>query len=654
MKTLSRLMAFAVVVCVLVIAPLSAVAQSKTLIWQRLDSDITVQPNGDLRVVETNVIRFTSGTFTFGYRDIDQKRLTDITDVAATEGAENEVPIRHETSISDAGKFRIKYYFATPATNEIRTIKLAYTISGAIRYYPDGDQVYWSAVYADRNGFAVNNARVSVRLPDGTKAIKAESYGAPTQFSDTRDGNVITAESTGAIPDGKELEIRVQFPHGVISGASPAWQAKYDADRATEEQILKDKPRNDFLTLLGSLLLLLGGPALAVVAWVTKGRDPNVGLIAEYLNAPPNIEPGLAGTLIDEKADMQDVIATFVDLARRGAITMREVDNQDGKISGGKVDYMIASGPKMDELRGNLKPFERTLLDNINVYEGEHKLSTLKARFYKNIPQIKTQLYDQLIKDGYYAHSPEAVRSRWSSLGVIMLVLGGVVGCGAMMLLVTYSNYAICLPVGFIATAITFLALAKSMPARTRPGAEIRMRLEAFKRYLQNIEKYTDLKEATDQFDKYLPYAIAFGVDRTWVNKFSRVETPAPDWYIPYGYGYGPHYGSGYGSRRSIGTESPVGTGGVRKGDISDVARAPTTIEGLNTGMAVGLAGINQNLTGMFSSVANTLSSQPAPVVSTSSSSGSSGSWGGGSSGGWSGGGSSGGGSSGGGGGGFG
>lgn len=84
------------------------------------------------------------------------------------------------------------------------------------------------------------------------------------------------------------------------------------------------KPRNDLLALLASLVLLLGGPALAVVTWVTKGRDPNVGLVAEYLNEPPNVPPGLAGTLVDEKADMADVIATFVDLARRGAITMQE------------------------------------------------------------------------------------------------------------------------------------------------------------------------------------------------------------------------------------------------------------------------------------------------------------------------------------------
>ncbi|NJM41610.1 MAG: hypothetical protein HC853_13040 [Anaerolineae bacterium] len=84
----------------------------------------------------------------------------------------------------------------------------------------------------------------------------------------------------------------------------------------------------------------------------------------------------------------------------------------------------------------------------------------------------------------------------------------------------------------------------------------------------------------------------------------------------------------------------------------------PAAVEGLNQGLAIGLASINSNLTGMFQSVSNTFTSQPAPVASSGTwSSGSGGSWSSSSSssgGGWSGGGSSSGGSSGGGGGGFG
>ena len=58
-----------------------AQAQDKTLYWQRYDVDITVQKNGDLRVIETQELVFTSGTFRYGQREIALNRLSSISDV---------------------------------------------------------------------------------------------------------------------------------------------------------------------------------------------------------------------------------------------------------------------------------------------------------------------------------------------------------------------------------------------------------------------------------------------------------------------------------------------------------------------------------------------------------------------------------------------
>ena len=616
---------------------------AKSLEWQRLDVDITVQQNGDLRILERNVVRFTSGTFSFGYRDIQQNRITGITDIALTEGSESGEPMRFETSTADGGDFRIKYYFNTPARNEVRTFTMAYTISGAVRYYDGGDQVWWTAIYADRSGFPVKNAAVTVNLPPSATAQKAESYGVPANVTTESGDNVVHFEVTEPIPSGTAFEVRVQFPHGIVLGTAPAWQSAFDAQQTYDEQV---RPRNDLIALLVGVLALIGGPALAVVTWVTRGRDPNVGLIAEYLTEAPNVTPGVAGTLVDEKVDMQDIIATMVDLARRGVIVMEEVETKDAFST---MDYNLERGPEYG--KAALKQHETALLDALNLDDKPRKLSGLKNNFYTKISKINKALYAQLVADGFYDHDPESTRNRWNGIGVTVLVLAGVLSCGAIFALSSLTNYAFCAPIGLVLTAVIFLVMARNMPQRTRAGAEMKMRLEAFKRYLQNIEKYTNLKEATDQFDKYLPFAIAFGIDRSWVQKFSAVQTPVPPWYVPIGYPR--YYPYGYGNTRSTagGTSISDAIGGAR-GDISGAARAPGVggLEGINKGMVVGLAAINTNLTGMFQSVTNTLTSQPAAVVSRSTSS-----WGGGSSGGWSGGGGGGGGGgSGGGGGGFG
>lgn len=46
------------------------VAQTKSIIWNRYDVDITIQPDGLLRVVETQEIEFHGGPFTSGFAEI--------------------------------------------------------------------------------------------------------------------------------------------------------------------------------------------------------------------------------------------------------------------------------------------------------------------------------------------------------------------------------------------------------------------------------------------------------------------------------------------------------------------------------------------------------------------------------------------------------
>jgi uncharacterized membrane protein YgcG len=612
-------------------------AQSKTLEWLRLDADITVLPNGDLQIAETNVINFTSGSFSFGFRDIDMSRITDVIDITAEE---NGQPLETEIVNTENNTLRIKYYFSSPASDEQRTFVLRYTVQGATRYYEGGDQVFWSVVYADRNGFSVLNSTATVRLPNGATATNAEAYGARADVKGLNE-SVVVANALDPIPSGNIFEVRVQFPHGIISGSAPAWQQEFDQQRAYDEQT---KPTVNLITLLIAALVAIGGPALAVVLLNTKGRDPNVGMVAEYLNEPPAIAPGLAGTLLDEKADMQDVIATLVDLARRGVLTMAE---QPTAQMGGLIttnNWVFSAGEKFNQ---PLKPFEKRLVDGLGISAGDKSLSALRNKFYPVVPKIQEDLYDALVKEGYYNHAPNATRASFSALAVGILVLAVVSFCISTILM-AFTDFAICVPFGLGLTAIAFFIIAGKMPARTRQGAEMAMRVAAFKRYMENIEKYTDLNASKELFDKYLPFAIAFNLDRSWMNKFAKVDAPVPPWYVPIG-------GPGWGYPRGGMMGAPVTTAGgslgkIGGGDVGDAARTGGGIEGMSKGLAGGIAGMSIGLSSMFDQVGSTFTSRPQPTSSPSTGGWSSGRSGGG----WSGGGGGGGGSSGGGGGGFG
>jgi uncharacterized membrane protein YgcG len=142
------------------------------------------------------------------------------------------------------------------------------------------------------------------------------------------------------------------------------------------------------------------------------------------------------------------------------------------------------------------------------------------------------------------------------------------------------------------------------MPRKTRQGAEEAAKWKAFQKYLSNIQKYKDVKEATDQFEKYLPYAIAFGLERRWINAFAAEPTvPPPIWYRPI------HYG------RPIGMGAPI-SGGVAAPQMPNLNQ-------MGDGMVGGLNQIGDGMINALNTAGRSFATPPAPKYSGGGSSGS-------------------------------
>ncbi|MDH7487407.1 MAG: DUF2207 domain-containing protein [Anaerolineae bacterium] len=593
-----------------------AYAQGKTLYWQRLDVEITVNEDGTFRVEETQEIVFTSGTFTFGYRDIDMRWLESISDVEVREGGRmyqpsgSGAPYTFSTS-REGGDFRIRWNF--PETGDSTHIyTLAYTVHGGLRYYESGDQIWWKAVFPDRS-FPVNSSQVTVHLPAGAEVQQFESYFSPATAQQL-DARTVVFTADGRIGPGEELEVRVQFTHGVVAGAPAAWQKQADEEAAELERRAEYEATTQPMVNLAvgalSLFFLIMGPVGLYALWYTKGRDVPVKLVADYLPEPPSdLPPSVAGTLLDEEADMEDILAGMVDLARRGVMEMEEVEEPGFLGIGSRQDFIY----RLKERPADLRPYEKTLLDNIFGKRQERKLSDLKEKFYTAIPELKKQLYQEVVDLGFFRRSPERVRATYAGLGIGLLVVVAVAGvCGATAFS-QYTPYAFCLPVSLGVSALGLILIARFMPRKTQAGSEAAARWNAFKRYLRDIEKYTNLEEAKDIFERYLPYAIAFGLDKEFINKFARVEAPAPQWYRPVG---GPVFIPGSGQQRPImGVPSPATEGGRigRAAPSPGEGRPAPSLSEASRGLGTSLASMSAGLGSMLSSASRTLGSRPAP-----------------------------------------
>lgn len=618
-----------------VAAPASA--QSRSVFWRQWDVRIDNVDTTDNRfdVAELYTIDF-SGTFRFGSVVIPYTNLEDISNIQVFQNGQSLRSSCSEQSgtfctSNDGGELSITYYFIQPITDDSSRFEIQYTVLGALRIYEGGDQLWWTAVPAEHFGFSIGSSTITVEMPPGYAPREGvdpvETYGAPADVD--VQGTTITATAQESLGGDDYFEIRVQYPHN-SDARVPSWQSDFDEQRLYDETT---KPLIDLGLIALSLLLLIGGLMAVYGLWYTRGRDPKVGPVPEYLSEPPSdLPPAVVGTLLDEQADLRDIISTIIDLARRGYIVMEETQTE-GLFGMKSTSFLFK---RTDKPVNDLQPFETRMVNALfSSGRMERSLDSLTNNFYPYIPQLQNELYQHLLQAGLFTTSPQATRTTWSTLGGLLL--------GAAILFVIFgfdlvsdiSGAIACLPFSVGAVGVLALIVGQHMPAKTRGGAEEAAKWNAFREYLRNLDKYDSVEEAAKHFDDYLAYAIAFGIDRSWVRRFSQIQNvPIPTWYYPYWY------------PRPYVAGTPVhpptfSAGGVGPGDLAR-AGGGGSLDDISGGMSRGLESISDGLSNMLNSASRAMTSRPQQ------SSGGSGRW---SSGGrsWSGGGFGGGGSSGGG-----
>lgn len=640
----------------LVLSASIAFAQGKSVVVERRDAEITLHKEGNVDVTETWVVDFQGGPFHFAFRTIPFEKISSLVFDGVSENGKaytrdsSEAPNTY-TIDSPSGERTITWYFAT-TENATRTFQLTYHMTDALRVYDGGDQFWWKFVESDR-AYTINSSHVTLHLPSNFEVsqLKAATYinGNETGGAQIVDGQTIEF-SGGPFPPDTEWEIRAQFPHGVVTQSVQAWQTEEDQAAAAVAQHDQVIAQFNFFSLVTTIVLLVGGGLSLLLLWFLGGRDRAVALGSEFMNAPPtdpttNAPPltsALAGTLIDEEANVRDILSTLIDWAQRGIIQIRAVPNSD-KNATPNDDYNFEKvGTDAPPLQYQ---YERDLMQRLWQGEKSRSIGYIREKFTDSLQVMFDGLYDELVQLGYFQSRPDRVRAMFYRFGWLLLVLI----CPAAFLFQIFVGmaYDTDLPFSFIALApwIVLLVLsgalmylARYMPRKTPKGAAAAARWHAFRRYLENVEKYTNVADAKDQFEKYLPYAVAFGLDKTWVEKFAAVGTPAPTWYTPPATTHTVFSSSSSGSTSTThpATGGVLSVGGAATGGLSS---APSSAPSLNDAAGGAFNSLNTVSSSFFSMLNTTATSFVAsnPTLSPRSGSyrsGSSGSssWSGGSS----------------------
>ncbi|MGC4106543.1 MAG: DUF2207 domain-containing protein [Thermomicrobiales bacterium] len=548
-------------------APIRDAGAASSVTWERYDVDLTVGADGMVHVVERQVVRF-DGRFTHGFANIPLANVGDIDNVKVSiaESADGTPQpaeyLRPSSYDQDAGTYtssktgstmEVDYAFAptSSSSDEIRLIVLEYDVVGGLRVYTDLDpanqQLWWTAISSDVTKIApIEEATVTITLPKNV----GETFVANPALA-SNDGKTFTWTKSN-MTEGDDFEVRLQFPP-ITSATVQNWQVRDDQVRKQREEAQQRSDIAGTILFAAGALMALGGGIGLYGIWYAKGRDPQVGPVAEYLAEPPDdLRPGAVGVLLDETVDQRDVISSIVDLGNRGVITIEEKKPDNDPLAATTMHFTLQASP--DTVGESEKVLLRAIFGDTADVGTSVSMTQVQQTFRLDEQEIHDGYYQELVDHQYFDQSPEVTRKRWSLLAKVIPFVAIGLSIAVLVLSDAFSGWVVFpIAVGIILT-IAASSLAKAMPRKTLAGAESAAKWRAFKKYLSDIEKYEKIEESKAIFQKYLPFAIAFGLEQSWVNKFAIVNTPVPGWYEG-GFPAGGNPG-GYGRRR--GGNGPV------------------------------------------------------------------------------------------------
>jgi uncharacterized membrane protein len=407
------------------------------------------------------------------------------------------------------------------AVDTTKTVEIKYRVRNGIRFFKDYDEFYWNVTGNDWP-VPIDHASAVVRFPDAAiGSLRAQAftgvYGS-TQRDATANvaGSAAQFETNNPLPMRGGLTIDVYIPKEILKEPSAVTKFFW------------------FLAGNPSVFLPLVTFAGMFVLWWYKGRDPDAGLsVAPMYEPPPGISPAEAGTLIDDSIHPRDITSTMVDLAVRGYIKIEETAEKVLLFT--HTDYIFHLLKPREQWGTDLAPHERVMLENVFAGGAQTRLSSLKNRFYTAVPIIRADIMSSLKNKGVYLLDPESANGYSIVAGIGILIPF------AIFQYMGWANFFSSIPLLIACSVISVVIwwlFARVMSARTLKGARTRIAVLGFQEFMNRVDAERLKRLPPTTFEKYLPYAMALGVEHHWAQAFAGIVKDPPQWYVGPGGGY--------------------------------------------------------------------------------------------------------------------
>ena len=560
----------ALLALLLTLTPAIAHADERIL---RYASDVAIQPDASIEVIETIDVRAERNAINHGiFRDFPTR-------YRGPHGSQIRVGFTFEGATLDGQQVEAT---TSPVFNGVR-IKIgdpdSFVEIGEHRYviryrttrqlgrFKDYDELYWNAT---GNGwmFPIDVAEARIRLPQpvklGRRAVYTGPQGSTEQFAEVVDEKPgeIAFRTTRPLRSNEGLTVAVAFPKGVVA----------DADESTRLAWWL----SDYGPPAVGIAALAGLLGYYFFAWKRAGRDPRAGTVVPLFSPPDDLSPAAMRYISKMGSDNRAFAAALVDMGVRGHIRLSEEDGGLFSRDKTRLERMASATPLPAEEEAALRELAMTGESIMMVQKNHAKFSAAQ----KGLSDVLKEQYEGRLFNKNWgwaiAGSVLLIGAVWLAAAAVvasyglsdLMMVGTSVGLLALtvmlvLLIHQFRRTGKCL-LTILAFVVGATALAVGAPiiplalgsgwwipvalpllsiplvvsafmwidAPTREGRAVLDRIGGFKQYLsiterERLDRMNPPADTPELFERFLPYAIALGVENRWADRFAGVLAAA-------------------------------------------------------------------------------------------------------------------------------
>jgi len=388
--------------------------------------------------------------------------------------------------------------------------EIKYRVHNAFLFEDSQIRFYWNIKPADWSA-NFNKIRFRVHVPEGIALSEENCF-------------VYSGDSGNTT---KSDEIAISFDNNVLTGTGKDNFISYPGQAVTvlinlpPGSIKEVKPLWPFWTNYGWTFFIGILIAGFYYIWNKFGKDDRVVSTTSYY-PPKNIDPAMAGFLINDRDDSSDIISLLPYWGSKGHLRIEEIKK---KGLFGKSDTKLI---RLKPLPANASPYEKEIFEGLFAGSAsdsgaEVLVSSLQNTFYTKMISAKS-----LLKEGAQPYYEAGSRK------VHFIVLGVLIFLAIALAMVGLFFWGPLAAIILAITCIVLLLFNILMIKKNPKGNALLSELKGFKRFIKVSEENKLkmlLKEDPGYFENTMAYALAFGLFDKWSKKFDALDVAPPNWY---------------------------------------------------------------------------------------------------------------------------